>query len=326
MQRSQPWPGRHGSGHRDSRGTGRHHTGNRRAGNGQRRLAADLADQRGGLEPGSGRQHGVRGRSVQQGPAAGVAAGGAGEIDAQNIFAYDIRTGNPISNFSHSLNAQALTITASPDGSRVYIGGDFTTVDGAARNHVAAFDTATGALDTAFAPNVSNEVKALAASANTLYIGGGYGSVNGSGRNNLAAVNHSGVERGLEARRRDNGDRLVHGAGAGRQPADRRRLVHRAERHRCVRHGSISTATPRPAVGSESDDPDAGKEGAITSLRTDGKQIFGPATPSTSAANFEAGSPPTRRPAIITVVNDCHGDTYDVLPIGQVLYSVGHVP
>ena len=48
----------------------------------------------------------------------GVAVGGAGEIDAQNIFAYDIRTGNPISNFSHSLNAQGLTIAASPDGSR----------------------------------------------------------------------------------------------------------------------------------------------------------------------------------------------------------------
>ena len=38
-------------------------------------------------------------------------------------------------------------ITASPDGSRVYVGGDFTAVDGAARGHVAAFDTATGALD-----------------------------------------------------------------------------------------------------------------------------------------------------------------------------------
>src|SRR6476620_5903077 len=120
----------------------------------------------------------------------GVAAGGAGEINAANIFAYDIRTGNPVT-FNHSLNAQGLSITASPDGSRIYVGGDFTTVDGATRGHVAAFKTATGALDPNFAPSVSNQVRALAASASTLYIGGSYGSVNGSTRSNLAAVNAS---------------------------------------------------------------------------------------------------------------------------------------
>src|SRR6478752_4696960 len=119
----------------------------------------------------------------------GVPAGGAGEVDANNIFAYDIRTGNRVASFSHNLNGQGLVIAASPDGSRVYVGGDFTTVDGAARNHVAAFATATGALDANFAPNVSNQVKALTASGSTLYIGGGYGSVNGSTRTNLAAVN-----------------------------------------------------------------------------------------------------------------------------------------
>jgi hypothetical protein len=26
----------------------------------------------------------------------------------------------------------------------------------------------------------------------------------------------------------------------------------------------------------------------------------------------------------ITIVNDCHGDSYDVLPVGPVLYSVSH--
>jgi hypothetical protein len=97
---------------------------------------------------------------------AGVAAGGAGEIDALNVFAYDITTGNPVA-FSHSLNAQGLAVAASPDGSRIYIGGDFTSVDGLPRGHVAAFDTATGALVASFAPNVSNEVRALAATNST---------------------------------------------------------------------------------------------------------------------------------------------------------------
>ena len=39
------------------------------------------------------------------------------------------------------------TPALSPDGSRVYVGGDFTSVDGVAHAHLAAFDTATGQLD-----------------------------------------------------------------------------------------------------------------------------------------------------------------------------------
>jgi hypothetical protein len=118
----------------------------------------------------------------------GVAVGGAGEVNALNLFAYDITTGNRVPSFSHSLNGQGLAITASPDGARIYVGGDFTTVDGVAHNHVAAFNTATGALDNSFTANVSNQVRALAASTSALYIGGGYGAVNGSTRTNLAGV------------------------------------------------------------------------------------------------------------------------------------------
>ena len=72
-----------------------------------------------------------RAASPRRGPP-GVAAGGAGEVAANNIFAYDITTGNRVASFSHSLNAQGLDITRSPDGSRVYVVGDFTTVDGVA--------------------------------------------------------------------------------------------------------------------------------------------------------------------------------------------------
>ena len=75
----------------------------------------------------------------------GVARGGAGEVDATNIFAFNLRTGARVPQFSHALNGQGLVVRASPDGSRIYVGGDFTTVDGTARSHIAAFDTATHA-------------------------------------------------------------------------------------------------------------------------------------------------------------------------------------
>ena len=39
-------------------------------------------------------------------------------------------TGNRVAALSHTVNGQVLSVQKSPDGSRVYIGGDFTTVDG----------------------------------------------------------------------------------------------------------------------------------------------------------------------------------------------------
>src|SRR4051812_20734202 len=117
---------------------------------------------------------------------AGVAAG-TQETPRNNLLAYDIRTGALITSFAPSLNAQALVVTASPDGTRIYVGGDFTVANGQTRNRIAAYDTATGALVTTFAPSASNQVKAIAATNSTVYFGGAFGSVGSVGRQRLAA-------------------------------------------------------------------------------------------------------------------------------------------
>ena len=116
----------------------------------------------------------------------GVALGGAGEVDALNIFAYDLTTGNRVASFNHALNGQGLVARASADGSRVIVGGDFTTVDGVARGHVAAFSTADGSL-LSWAPNVGGQVRAVAATPSTVYVGGSFPSANGAARAALAA-------------------------------------------------------------------------------------------------------------------------------------------
>ena len=110
---------------------------------------------------------------------------------------------------------------------------------------------------------------------------------------------------------------------------------------RVIVGGSFTSLTGTPAYGMGSVDAatgavlpwaanqairSAGKEGAITSLRTDGTQIFGTGYSfEIATANFEgtfAADPTTGN---ITTVNACHGDSYDVLPLGQVMYTVGHV-
>jgi trimeric autotransporter adhesin len=83
-------------------------------------------------------------------------------------------------------------------GSKLYAGGEFTEVNQGSptvtRNYLAAFDTATGAVDPAFDPNVDNTVYALALSGSTLYASGSFDVVNQAAvtppaRHRIAAFN-----------------------------------------------------------------------------------------------------------------------------------------
>ena len=120
------------------------------------------------------------------------AAPGTQETVRNNLLAYDLRTGELNTSFAPNLNAQVLAVAASPDGSTVYVGGDFTQANGQARYRLAAYSTATGALLGNFAPTMGGEVTALAVSDTTVYVGGiDWGSAGGAGRNFLAAFDRS---------------------------------------------------------------------------------------------------------------------------------------
>ena len=128
----------------------------------------------------------VAGSFTSARPAGAVA--GTNETPRGNLLAYDIATGNLLTSWAPTLNAQALTIAASPDGSRIYVGGDFTQANGQARQRVAAFDATTGALVAAWHPTVHSQVRAIAATADTVYLGGSITAVGGVSRSRLAAV------------------------------------------------------------------------------------------------------------------------------------------
>ena len=85
---------------------------------------------------------------------AGTAKGSAAEVVRTNVLAYNITTG-ALTSFAPTMNGKVKDIAASPDGSVIYIGGQFTQVNGVTRNRLAAFNTSTGALLTGFAPNVN---------------------------------------------------------------------------------------------------------------------------------------------------------------------------
>ncbi|MDX6307010.1 MAG: hypothetical protein QOI06_56 [Nocardioidaceae bacterium] len=73
-------------------------------------------------------------------------------------------------------------------GSDLYIGGTFTTVDGAAHSNIAALDAASGILDASFNVGVNGEVASMAVSGTTLYIAGNFTTVGTASRTNVAAI------------------------------------------------------------------------------------------------------------------------------------------
>jgi hypothetical protein len=119
------------------------------------------------------------------------AAPGTGEVARNRVAAFDASTGALLP-FSHTFDNRVAVITASPDGGTVYVGGDFTTVDGVSRPRLAAFDTATGALKS-WNPKSWAPVKGIGVAPDgaTVYIGGQFLTFNGVSKTRLAAVNNS---------------------------------------------------------------------------------------------------------------------------------------
>ncbi|MCK2035589.1 PKD domain-containing protein [Microbacterium sp. SSW1-49] len=255
----------------------------------------------------------------------GVAVGGAGEIDANNIFAFDIRTGNPVANFAHSMDAQGLVVRGTPDGKTVYFGGDFTTVDGQARAHVAAFDVATGAL-LDWAPRADGQVRGFAFAGDTVYVGGNFRSSGGKPRSELAAWNTT-TKAITDWAPSAGGDGFVWD------------MVMSPDSSRVIIGGSFTELNGAAVYGMASLEASsgnalawaatdrirtAGLNGAISSLSTDGVQVYGTAYAFGTGATFEGTFAADPYTGGINWVNDCLGDSYASFPQGQVLYSVSH--
>jgi Domain of unknown function (DUF5122) beta-propeller len=97
---------------------------------------------------------------------------------------------SPIATYQANGRVQVITVA----NGTIYIGGEFTSVRPAGsggtsttRNHVAAFDEATGAL-LPWNPNVTGNVRAIEIVGPTAYLGGSFSRVGTAARHNLAAV------------------------------------------------------------------------------------------------------------------------------------------
>jgi Ricin-type beta-trefoil lectin domain/Domain of unknown function (DUF5122) beta-propeller len=116
-------------------------------------------------------------------------------VTRDDIFAYQLGTGTIDPNFKPQFDkGPAFSVAAGPNGT-VYVGGAFTTVNGASHHglvqlQVTPGNAATdGKVVTAFTGHVGTTVHSLAFSASALYVGGQFSTVDGAKEEGIARLN-----------------------------------------------------------------------------------------------------------------------------------------
>ena len=111
------------------------------------------------------------------------------QISRPRIFAYDATTGALDNNFHPAVNGEIEALLPGPDGTSVYIGGKFSSVNGATKYWVARLRLSDGSTMTSFNAIVNGYVLDMKMSRGRLFLGGKFTTVNNQPRTVLATFN-----------------------------------------------------------------------------------------------------------------------------------------
>ncbi len=110
-------------------------------------------------------------------------------VNQAYLAAYNWSTGQVDTQFRPTFtDGRVDAVEASPDGTKLYISGNFGTVNGVSRKAIARIDPATGAPITSFTANTNGKVNELAVTNSTVYAGGRFSLVNNVPRGALVAL------------------------------------------------------------------------------------------------------------------------------------------
>jgi large repetitive protein len=120
-------------------------------------------------------------------------AGTTTPLAQRSLASYNMNTGKIDRTFRPTFNGGVGAVEASPDGTKLFVGGSFNTVNGIAEQKVASLNLTTGAplANFGFSGSTNNQVASLAATNTTVYVGGKFTRINGVLKSGLAAVNAS---------------------------------------------------------------------------------------------------------------------------------------
>ncbi|WP_199182363.1 LamG-like jellyroll fold domain-containing protein [Cryobacterium sp. Y11] len=254
-------------------------------------------------------------------------ARGVNEIVRNNLLAYNLRTGALISTFNPNVNGAVRALVASADGTRIFAGGSFTQVGAETRYRLAAFDTASGDLVSSWKPVVNAPVKALGIFGDTVYAGGTFSTASGQARTRTASFAAS------------NG---ALGTWTG-QPAGGavNALTVSPDGSRVVIGGAFTSynGSSNPGYGMAATDAatgaslpwkvnsiirNGGKDAAILSLTSSEQGVIGTGYVFGTGGTLEGAFRASWDEGALIWVEDCHGDTYSAVPMGDVVYTTSH--
>jgi PKD repeat protein len=111
-------------------------------------------------------------------------------ISQPSLVAYNYSTGAVDTTFRPTFDGSVTSVEASPDGTKLFVGGTFNTVSGVTSRKVASLNLTTGVPVSTFKVTgaTNNPVSALAATNSTVYVGGRFTMINGVNRGSLAAM------------------------------------------------------------------------------------------------------------------------------------------
>ncbi len=252
------------------------------------------------------------------------AAAGSNETVRNNFLAFDVTTGNLDTSFAPDLNGQVLDVAVSPDKTRVYVVGDFTTANGQARRRVAAYSTSTGQLITSFNPvGVNSRARAVAATNDTVYVGGGFAGAGNTARASMAAFRAS---DGALLPWNPSAERTLWGLalspdGANVFAAGQFTTINGQDAYGLAKinatTGVLDTSW-RPEVRN------AGDDAAVGNLRAQGNYLYGTTWHFGPGGNLEGAFKLPMSTGKVDWVTDCHGDLYDAIELQGTVYVAGH--
>ena len=261
------------------------------------------------------------------------AAPGTALTARSNVLAYDIQTGALLP-FAPKVNGVIKAVAASPDGSRIYIGGSFNSVNGKDRWNIAALDPTTGELVPGFIPSIGGSgVYALATSGTSVYAGGLFTQGNRTARKNLAAFDASNgtllpwaptTDQQVDAMVMDpaGADTIIGGRFSQVSGNTALRGIGAVDKAT----GAVDTAWQTPsAINNVRATRSTGRTG-IFGLATDATGVYGTAWSygAVKPTNLEGAFAAEAGTGKLRWVADCLGDHYGVYSTGEVVYTTSH--
>jgi len=116
--------------------------------------------------------------------------GSTTNLSRPNILAFDATTGTVDTGFLPSINGPVNALQPGPTANTVYVGGKFTTVDGATHREIVELSTTTGAVISTFKPAALNGlVDTIQSSGGHLFVGGIFTTAGTTTHDGLVTLN-----------------------------------------------------------------------------------------------------------------------------------------